>query len=432
MEAYLDNNRIIFKNYIDFYDIFDSFLEGIFLSYAMREKQDCRLHHFDDYLLLRILYYAEPDRFMKYLKRYDIRGIIYKPVNQQDERVDAIILAFFGQLTDFLKEGLQKIEQNGFYFRQRLESLINNGLNLLALVNFDSGIYVILGKQLLSLISNEQFASRAKAAFISNVIRNKGEYFDVSDLQEMQRVCLNTPKLHDQHIFQSFYYLQKKKQVDLTIGGNDEYGIIVQAFYEGNQQDKNIHYPDILFYCFYHLSAELKSRLRERIEKDLSTHFVSHDYNFFAVLEIIDYKKFFRQYLDSFPLMKQPDDDRHFFPIKPVAYRDLNDLLNLCFCFQIDTTHEDFQKLKGISDYYDWLLDMEHFDYAAFKPEWILEFQTTPYLKKIFSFRQVREHVKSYLGKYRHPKLIELFVQFGTDQGGEIEKETVDRWEFDE
>ena len=62
----------------------------------------------------------------------------------------------------------------------------------------------------------------------------------------------------------------------------------------------------------------------------------------------------------------------------------LSKFINLCFKENIDLSNKKFDKLRGLSPYYDWLLNMRAFDYSIFKTDWILEYQTSYYLKKAF------------------------------------------------
>lgn len=68
--------------------------------------------------------------------------------------------------------------------------------------------------------------------------------------------------------------------------------------------------------------------------------------------------------------------------------------------------------MKGISDYYDWLLDLEGFDYDKFNPIWINQYATTFFLKKIFSNSEVQKKVRGYLKNNHQPKLAYYYSQY--------------------
>ncbi len=177
IESYLDKNFIVFKTYSEFGKLFNRFLEGILMAYAMNERQDSRLRKFDDYLLLRILYYADTDKLFKYLKRYDIKELQYEPSNPERELTSAIILEFWKQLKDLTELASDNLEQKGYYFWNKFERMISNSLTLLAITNFKPGVYEEFGDLLLKALTIPVIIRRIKPIYIANVIRDKGRFF---------------------------------------------------------------------------------------------------------------------------------------------------------------------------------------------------------------------------------------------------------------
>jgi hypothetical protein len=73
----------------------------------------------------------------------------------------------------------------------------------------------------------------------------------------------------------------------------------------------------------------------------------------------------------------------------------LNSILNLCFKFDIDTTTVQFEPFKNLDSYYAWLIDMNNFNYDLFKAEWIGEYSTRFYYRKIYNNEIVKEKLDS-------------------------------------
>jgi hypothetical protein len=66
-----------------------------------------------------------------------------------------------------------------------------------------------------------------------------------------------------------------------------------------------------------------------------------------------------------------------------------------------------------MSKYYDWLLNIDDFDYNEFDPEWILAYKTEVYFKRIFSSPNLLTYMASYLKKTKHPFLSQLMIEYG-------------------
>ena len=84
----------------------------------------------------------------------------------------------------------------------------------------------------------------------------------------------------------------------------------------------------------------------------------------------------------------------------------VNDVINLCFKYDLDTKNSKFEKFSALDDYYLWLLDMDKFDYAKFQPYWIGEYPTRYYYRKIASNAKVKKILNGYL-KNNHDSKIE-------------------------
>lgn len=55
-------------------------------------------------------------------------------------------------------------------------------------------------------------------------------------------------------------------------------------------------------------------------------------------------------------------------------YNNLNRLINICYMYEVNLLDKKFDHLRGINDYYDWLLDINNFDYNKFNPKWVAQF----------------------------------------------------------
>ncbi|RYZ83985.1 MAG: hypothetical protein EOP04_18900 [Proteobacteria bacterium] len=134
-------------------------------------------------------------------------------------------------------------------------------------------------------------------------------------------------------------------------------------------------------------------------------------YYLLALAGVIDFELFFPKFISQFSRPKKIQE-RHLFMEGEIHFRELSNLMNLVFKAKIDLPREFKQKLFGLTDYYDWVLDMDVFDYKKFQPIWILQYATRHYLEKAFSITQVKQSVRSYLRFNHQPKLAYYYSQY--------------------
>ena len=86
--------------------------------------------------------------------------------------------------------------------------------------------------------------------------------------------------------------------------------------------------------------------------------------------------------------------------------------MNLVFKTKATLPKDFINNYKGLSPYYDWLLDIEHFDYKKFNPLWIIQYATSHYLQAIFSIEAVRVAVRKHLRVNPQPTLAYYYTQY--------------------
>ena len=87
-------------------------------------------------------------------------------------------------------------------------------------------------------------------------------------------------------------------------------------------------------------------------------------------------------------------------------------MMNLVFKTKAGLSKHHKDQFKGLTDYYDWLLDMKDFNYNKFKPIWLIQYATKYYLEKAFSVDKVKTAVRKFLKANNHPILALYYSQY--------------------
>jgi hypothetical protein len=89
-------------------------------------------------------------------------------------------------------------------------------------------------------------------------------------------------------------------------------------------------------------------------------------------------------------------------PVSPFGgYRynsGLDQLINVCFDRNINLTDSRFDALRQNSPYYQWLLNIDGFDYSSFESNWLLEYGTKPYFKRFSESEVLKKHLIEIIG----------------------------------
>ena len=409
-ENYLDLNHIAYKLNGDFYSIFDIYLEGMITSYAMGSRQDSRLKVFDDYLLHRVLWYADPIRLDQYLNQFNIQKITYKPGLSEEWQTGNLIIKFWSQHIDFLHK-IDMLEENGRSFKGKYFKIVSNSIILLTVVDFSKDVYFRFGGLLLECLKDRKFDFLIGRNYLSELIQKKGHHFSNVTIKGLIEIFLDTPELHELYLMLTISQSMKIRKQNIGLSSDNDYERAINNFYNKMLTERRFNANLNILGCYSLFTDELKDRFRTLIENDLHSSFNMDVYYFFSVNGIIDYKGKVEVYIDSIPEYSRPLENR-VFGSSVLQMPELSNLLNLLYTYNDTLESFNLSKFKGGSMYYDWLLDLDAFDYEHFDACWILEHQTAGLLNRIFQSPKVKEKVKKFIKETGHSKIAELYVQY--------------------
>lgn len=411
-EQYLDRNFILYHSQ-NITEIFEIVLEGILMSYMLRDGQGSKLEYFNDFLLLWIIRYTNPDTLLSYLKRFKLSNIIYKPDKDRELQIETIVcrfLASYTQLQDLIND---KVEENEVFFLNNKIKIFLNILTIVSISNISKGAILSIAEALLQICSDEKPFRRNYHKHLAKFLSHKGKFFNDSLIRKFTELAITCNEFHDSEIFGTLKYLICKYFPHLKINERDIYKKIVGNFIGKCPKCNAIHDRNKLVNSYFMLSNELKEEFKAKIKKLLRTQFDKELYYLFAIHDIIDYSEFWEEYKSIFEkgIVPKLDTRPVIFPSQS-RLNHLNEFLNMIFKNKIKLEKSMIQRYEGLSLYYDWLLDMENFNYVNFQPSWILEYPTEFYFKKIFACAKVTGYLKKYLIRHNEPNLSELYIRY--------------------
>jgi hypothetical protein len=229
----------------------------------------------------------------------------------------------------------------------------------------------------------------------------------MKDLYNLFTLFVEKETYHQEDLFYSLEFKDSRFQI-VNKGDLDK---AVTTFLNKCPKCGQFHTSSI--YSIYKLlNNELKNILKLKIEIKLENEFDTELYYNSVMQNIIDYKKLFPVYLSNIKPLKSRSKAAPFFSYGEITYHKFNQLINLVYKFNIKLPKTVIAEYRGMSDYYDWLLEIDKFDYKKFNPLWIIQYPTSYYLTRIFKQAQVRKEVKKYLRNNYQPTLAKYYTAY--------------------
>ncbi len=413
IDQFLDRNFIIFNTYSEFESLIDKFTEGLFMIYSFNKHQSTRIDFINEYLLLKIATFGKRETIIKYYKRTNLLSLKFGTGTSKKVQFEQVALTFFSAYWE-LKTRDTKRELRNHLFWDKYRRIFNNILLMLTLSSEKNDLTAITN-ELMRILEDGSFTMQLEVTSIADFINYKGKYISDDLFQKFISLCVRNQNLHEAKIFWAISKQIKNYHKKLLINNPEVFADVKLQFLGECPQCTRSYHTDILVHIIPILTDTFKIEIQKIIISALNKEFKPDVYYTLSMSDVIDFSIWFEQfYALCLPPPKPNTTPRHpFSKTEAFLYR-LNEVLNLAFKNGVDLDTEKYHIFKGISLYYDWILDLEGFDYKKFDPLWILEYQTHYYLNKIFASKKLKKHLQVFLKSNKHPFLNELYIQYAT------------------
>jgi hypothetical protein len=410
--GFLNLDYIVYDKFREFNDLCNNFFEGIFASHAIIGNNNSRLETFDDWIMTQLLVYGEADRINKLYRRYKLKTIVYEKTSVNGDSFIELTDNFF-TCNSSLKVAFSKnCEQSNKSFWEYYNKIFCNLITLNSICNFSADYYNSFSEKLLNYLDSEEYLQSSSINHIITLLDRVGIHLSDDNLKRFFHLAIKNTKYHEEVFFESLADISIKRNKRYKIN-DSQYAEIINMAFENCVKCQSRHSKTIIVPIYNLIQNDnFRNELNILIRKNLAEKF-SFDFFYLATLfNIIELNEtFLDQGLDEYNPTKNESSPKYLLPAKEEnRHQRLNKTLNICFKFDIPTNNGKFFKFKGLDPYYDWLLDMDNFDYNLFEPSWISEYPTKYYYRKIGTNKKSEEALVHYLRNNLDDKVERVFT----------------------
>jgi len=417
IDAFLNENYIIYDGFDMYKDLSDSFIEGVFAALALDESQGGRLKYIEDWMVQKIIFNGEADRLIEYSDRYHLTKIIYKPISKAGDTFPELISNFFTVNQDNIKLFYQNNGKENYDFSKKYNNIFRNILTLAGLCVFTAEEIEEISTKILVYLKQKNLIYSFNIKYITFFIRKHAKLIKKTTLRRFLFFAFETKHFRDPKLVTAISDIieQYHRTIYLT---NQQYEILEMASLNNTRPNcKEEHFEFLIHIYRITENKIIKSKITTSILNALNSEFYPDLYYLAAMYDILGTdNEYFQKFIQhAIPNSKQTSFKQLFGGIEDKRYRQINDLINLCFKSQIDLVSDVFGPFRGIDLYYDWLLNMKKFDYTLFNPKWVCEYRTTFYDQEMRKYPIIKKLISEYLQNHRDPQLernyIEIFYE---------------------
>ncbi len=397
--SFLNNNCIIYDEFLEFKEISDMFMEAVIASHAIYRKQDGRIKYFDDFIIKVIILYCDAKNLKEYLKRYNLESIAYKSSLGSEKIFDLLnnLMASGDSLVVHFKQ------ENTFGFKTTYQKFFSTLLTLLSFLEVDSKKLKEVTSNVFDFISNPNPLIPNKLSEVWYFLDKRSEVLSNSIVKSFFFWSLNNPSKFDSlRGLEVCSSIISEKNISFNKHeSNKLIGLLSIKLPEIQSSSKNFLVNLGRSSQLEILNEFFKSKIIESLDQDFDST-LHYRATFWGVLS--ETERFFDIHRKRAKPNERWKQNLGLFGVLPrPRYYPLDQFLDLCLKLNKDTIA--FTELKGIDPYYDWLMNIEGFDYSNFDPEWVAD-QTVTFYEHVSKYSVVKKAITDYL-KINHDSKVE-------------------------
>lgn len=378
--SFYSMNNIITDDFNYFKATITKGIDALFNSYTTDKRYNYKYKEFDNFILTMTLFYVEEDSIKRIFYKYDIKKIEISEIDKK-EFVKVVAKFFTSQVTTNKWSGAEFYEgfnkQDYFsHYRQFLRHLFNRAMLILSKVNLSKEDLKPIAQPFIDFLSASEDFSHSSWEYVSKFLSEHVQVFDdkqiisiiESTLSEknhrngensLRGICdIAAEKanfiIHDKNIFVKV--LNKISNPCPTCNRIHNIKLILAIWSVADEQGKLI----------------IKQKAVECLEKNFEADFYQRAV-FYDILDKDQYPEFLESYItyaqNHSHLFDIKEENGHWIFQSFTGYNCLNCLAYM----KVDFSLSSIQQIAQKSDYYNWIINFENFDYSNFNFKWLID-----------------------------------------------------------
>jgi hypothetical protein len=410
LHSFLNQNHIIYDFYKEYKDTAHVFLNGVLAAYSIKSGGG-RIINIGDFEITHLIEYGDAQTINNLFKRYEIDQIEY--INNQLE------YNFIDLFENFINNRYVDLEllyedktdmENEFtkrYIGEKRNVVFKNFLMFASIIKFSKSEDKKISGLIIRHIKNSKTINRFDIDFLFKFIIFKCKNLPIAHLKFYITHFINNQ--NNYFLSNNLWTLKNELMFhNIKISFSQKEFSKIKSNIFVRRQRVNFEYNIAVGLINIIEDGELKQYivdiLLEEFNKSRSFDLFYHCVIFDAIP--YDHQNFLFDFIDNYKIVpikeKRTDDFGDFITNSTL---ELDQLFNICLKCGINIKDKKFKKFKKISKYYEWLIDINSFDYKYFKIEWIDHYSTKYYFEYFRKSEKLRSELIKALKNNRNNRI---------------------------
>lgn len=372
-----------------------TFIEGVLASLKCSTHMGGRFLGLGDRLIEVILLNIHPEIIYKYANRYKVKKIpTIEPLTGFHSKWQRL----FDQFTTVA--AYHAAHDTNRMFSERYERILYTTMAVFSLLETTEGETEEFCNRVIDLFKNQQMLHKYKAisAMLFLLDKNKKK-ISKNTIKGFTELWLLTPGMRSLRLLNLLADITDEKGEKIELD-ETQFGQVKEYCFAGGAAYSKDEGWDSL--CELHrvlASEEQKKVLSDYANTSLQSAFNGGDYYEAIMYNVIqpseELNKLYLQYIED--IVSKKPREQFWWNDEFFHDRRVDQFFNYYFKFGIALPDHLEKLLKEFDLYYDWLLDMEGFDFGNFNPKWLQNYFSYYFKQQYRKSKRLKEYLQPYI-----------------------------------
>lgn len=417
LHAFYSANHIIADDFYTFREAVTKGVKGVLISFTTDENYDYRFKKFDNLILSLMVFYLEEDKLDKLFKEHEIKSI---PILDTEKGMFVKTMAnfFTFQYTtgmwDYIKFNEDILKQDYFsQYRQALRHTFNKVMMILSKVELSDEELKPLAQPFVDFLRAAEDFYHANWNFAVKFLATRIQIFSPEQIKTIIELTFDEKQHRSgDDLLETICELAFEK-ANFVLTDKNFFDRIISSVTAPCKKCNRVHSKLQLLACWDIADEAGKLIIKQKAVEHLENKFVPDFYQHAVFKNIFtkdEYPELLQKFIECVEKSCSPFDIKEEKGRwKMQSYVGFN-YLNCLAYMGVDFKQESVQAISKKSEYYNWLINPDTYDYTIFNIKWLT--QACPYYikLKLHSVKGLKEKVSEELKREYDSQLAKFFI----------------------
>lgn len=390
-------------------------IEGGLIQYSLNNPMSAKVSDVHPYFLHLCFTYCESEKLNELLNKYKIERLCF---GYDEGDPDGDLLTYVNDLLLSVEECttfiVKEFDAGNAAPKRKFNNQLKVAMVLVSVANLKEAQLNQLLPRFLKL-ADSAIVEPDTVGGLREIFMRRKKVISVENYLNCYRVLLSA-KAFDRILLTQELPFQLQETHPGFIDNDPETEATIRRRADELNHTNDFQIYILIFFCQV-ASDDSRCIIARKVEDLLSKQFDGQVFYLAAYHGVVDPNRFFNKLLEHVPRNEMTKRaSRSIMGYDDFTNDNLDRVITLGYKYSIDLSRPEIRALANGVSYYEWLLDLENFDYQKFDPYWLLLDPNAVFIEEFRKHNKIRVAVREYLKTRNVSRLKDIYIEYLSEE----------------